>query len=327
MPCRAPRPRRVAVCFLATLLAGCGTYPSASPDPSPSPVSVSSSSTSPTPLPSWAPSVDPKVDLFIPGQAQQVISGLSDQATGPIVRVSLTRTSAQVTYVAEGDRPATVTWDSGEVSTGDEGTDLVTATPFDPADFDLSDVAALFTRATEISGSSENQQLQINEYNQGQILITVTTYPETTTVFFTADGTLIPRLDLTDDEDLAKAIADVTRGEAPNALIITADQQVAADYQLADGIVERRTRPANGPVYTTRRKEEISPLTFDQDQLDVATLGVIVRTYPGMLSRSKDSPITLNISRRLSDPAPRIRVEVGGEVATLRLDGTRVDEP
>ena len=310
---------------MATVLVGCGAHSADEPVLPPTPLDTPVAS--PSPLPSWAPTVDPKVDLFIPGQAQQVVAGLADRAAGPIVRVAITRTSAQVTYVGEGDRPASVSWDRGEVSTNDEGTDLVTAASFNPADFDLSDVAALFAQAAEISGSSEEQQLQINEYNQGQILITVTTYPETTTVFFTPDGTLIPRLDLTDDEDLATAIADVTKGEAPNTLVITPDQQVAADYQLADGIVERRTRPANGPVYTTQRKDEISPLTFDQAQLDVATLGVIIRTYPGMLSRSADSPITLTIARSLSDPAPRIRVEVEGEVAVLRLDGTRVDEP
>ena len=319
---RRPTPASLgAACLAFLLLTGCHFH--ASPTPTPTPSAPGNSA---TPSRSTTLSIDPAHDLFTPGLAAQVVAELAGKARGPIVRVVIDRTQVRLTYVASGDRPATLKWTKGETTESDDGTDLVTATPFDPAAFNLTDIAALFAQASEIAGDDTRQELQINEYNLGQVLMTVTTNPETTTVFFNADGTLIPRLDLTDNEALATAIADATAGQAPDAVVIDRDQQVAADYRRPNGIVERRIRPMTGPVYITRRKETLSTIAFDPAQIDVAVVGRILRTYPGMLSNSSASPITITISREAEDPQPRLRVAVGNQVEVLDLTGVPVDE-
>ncbi len=129
-------------------------------------------------------------DLFAKGLASQVVAELVAAAAGkPVVRVVMDRTQARLTYVDEGDRPRSVVWLAGKITPSDDGTDLVAATSFDPTTVQpVRCGETLFPIAAEVSGSAERQELQINEYDHRQILMTVTTSPESSTVFFDRDG-------------------------------------------------------------------------------------------------------------------------------------------
>ncbi len=315
------------------LLAGCTPAPPPStpgmPASSPAATPTRSPSPSPTPSKSGSPSLAPEHDLFTPGLAREVVAELVAAAEWkPVVRITMDRTQARLTYVDVGNRPRSMVWLAGEISPSDDGTDLVEATSFDPSVFDLSDVAGLFATAAEVAESDSRQELQITEYDHGQVLITVTTTPESSTVFFDASGQLIPRLDYTDDADIATALADVTAGRLlVLAVGIDGEHRVWADVVAAPGVIERRFRAANVPMYSAQRRESPASEQFDHDQINPATLGLLLRTGAGLLDQSPDADVLLLVNQPDDASAPRITVSVNGQQLVTDLNGVPVTEP
>lgn len=299
---------------LAVLLGACANPPSTRP------------LHSPTPTPE--PTVSAAHDLLSPGMAEKVVADLVNAAQGrPIVRVVIDRTRARLTYVGEGNRPHSIVWLAGVISPSDDGTDLVSTTKsFDPTRFNLSDVATLFTLAGMISGSTSRQELQINEYDHGQVYLTVTTSPESTTVFFDRDGILITQLDLTRDHHIAKGVEEVLDGRAfALELGFTSDQQVWADVLASPGVIERRIRPLQRPMYLSQRRETPAGLPFDVGQIDLLVVGRLSRTAPALLDKPAASPVTLTIDQPAQATEPQITISVDGAQLELDLAGSPVE--
>lgn len=271
-------------------------------------------------------SIPPEYDLFVPGRAREVANALTAAAGGrPIVRLVLDRTRARLTYVNQGNRPQSFVWSAGTITPSDDGTDLVSATGFDLATFNLDNVASLFAQAQAISGSSGKQELQISEYDHGQVLITITTTPESTTVFFTAAGELIPQLDLKNDSDLALGLADVTVGRLfVVAIGIKGGDQIWADVVASPGVIERRIRGTKVPMYLAKRRETTNAHQFDPSAIDMSVVARLVRTAPGTLGKPSTSPVTVTIQQPKSAPAPRIYLDVNGAQLITDLQGTPV---
>lgn len=314
--------RSAAVLILAVslLLAGCSIAP------------VSTSATTswtPTPTPAPTVTIAPADDLFSPGRAEAVVAQLIAAADGaPIVRLVLDRTRARLTYVDEGDRPRSVIWLAGVVSPSDDGTDLVVASSFDPSRFNLSDVAGLFATAARISGSTERQELQINEYDDGSVYMTITTTPESTTVFFDHTGEMIPRLNLLRDADVAIALDDVLA----NRLLVVAvginrGEMLWADVVASPGVLERRMRPALLPMYHAQRRENPSTEQFEVSDLDPEVLATLLRTGPGLLDKAPGSAVTLLVSWPSDSDEPVIKVEVDGDSLLTDLAGVPIVDP
>lgn len=273
-------------------------------------------------------------DLFSPGLAQEVVAELVAAAEGkPVVRVVLDRTRARLTYVDTGDRPRSMVWLAGVISSSDDGTDLVAATSFNPADFNLINVAVLFATAARLSGSENHQELQINEYDHGGVLMTITTSPESSTVFFDREGTLIPRLRLSTDAGLSIGLNDILENRiyvvAVGATITntSASSQLWADVVATSGVLERRIRPANMPMYLTKRRETPTTTQFDSSLIDPQVVGRLIRTGPSMLGKPNGSPLTLTITQPADQPAPRITVDVGSSQLVTDLAGAPIENP
>lgn len=307
--------------WLVILLSGCIHATPANPEGRPGSPSVPS-----TPA---TPSIPAAHDMLTPGLAQEVTAELVAAAGGdPIVRLVLDRTRLRITYVAEDARPRSLVWQAGAITPSDDGTDLVTAVSFDPNRFNLTDVATLFTTAAGLSGSNTRQELQINEYNHGQVLMTITTTPESSTVFFDREGVLIPRLDLGIDADLARGLGDVLDGRVMVVQIgITRSQRVWADLVVSPGIVERRIRPVNMPMYLTQRRETPGTEQFDASLVDPAVLGLLLRTAPGLLGEDPGTPVSLQVFQPEDAPAPRIVVDVAASQLVTDLAGAPLTEP
>lgn len=297
-------------------------------------------SRSPSPSMSATPSasaIPASHDLFAPGLAQQVVSELVTAAAGkPVVRVVINRTQARLTYIGDGDRPRSMVWLAGVITPSDDGTDLVAATSFDPNTFNLSDVASLFTIAAQVSGSAERQELQINEYDHRQILMTVTTSPESSTVFFDRDGNPIPRLDLTVDKDLAIGLNDVyyhrrfvltVSVTVDSADVMSSADQVWVDVLDTPGVVERRIRTATVPMFITRHRETPSTLPFDQTVIDPAVIGQLIRTAPLLLEQPDVTTVTVTVNQPADADQPRITVESGGSKVVTDLMGNKIENP
>lgn len=321
---------RALVCWLVILLVACGhqapvqtsspTTPSPTATPSGSGATLANATATPLPV---------AYDLFTKGRATQVVAQLVAASDGkPVVRLVVDRTRARLTYVDEGDRPRSVVWEAGKISPSDDGTDLVASTSFDPLMFDLSDVETLFQIAATISGSSARQELQIVEYDHGQIYMTVTTTPESSTVFFGRDGVPVARLNLTLADNLATGISDALVDRSLVVEVgVSGSDQVWVDVVLSPGIVERRIRPANQPMYLAQRRETPSGEQFDAALIDPQVLALLMRTAPGLLGEDPAAPVSLRITQPAGASAPRVALQVESAQLITDLAGEPLLEP
>ena len=165
-------------------LAACSSTASTSP----------SSSPSSTPTPS---SSIPVRDFLEPGEAAAVIKELV-AAAGTInaIKVEISAHEASLSIVS-GMTAKTWAWRNGTILVVDSDTQFVGQEIFDPRDYDVSDISGMFEKAATLAKSDSGQQLQIVEYADRTVYMTVTTNPESLTVFFRKDGSLVSQVDLT----------------------------------------------------------------------------------------------------------------------------------
>lgn len=294
---------RLASVAIATLvLAGC--------QPSPSPT---------RPLTTARPS--PTVNLTAKDAALPVLKQLL-AASGQrrLIKVELTQTTAQIVVVAHGTAH-TWAWRDGKAQEVDGDTQYVGQASFTLDEFDLSDVKAIFARAAAISGSSSQQQLQIVEYYDGEVYMTVGTSPESATVFFRADGEPIPTLDYT-------TLAGLTRGLADASLGIRQAQQVGFDRETGVWVDEsagqagtrRVVRPSRFPARGDRLTIKRTWPTFSPSRVQPdAVFRVLAQLDP-----TGTHKVRVEIDRRdgLSDPT--ITFVVDGRTLVTDLAGNDI---
>lgn len=234
----------IAVLALGTLVVtGCGSSSPGTTTTSTTTIRASSSASAPA--------------LTAPGQARSAVNALlkasgSDHA----VKVALTDTSATLTVVRD-QKPVTWQWANGVVSQVDTDiSDVQQLATFKPSDYRFDNLAGLFHQAAQVSGSTSRQQLQIVEYNQGQVLMTVTTDPETATVFFRPDATLVNTVDFATADGIAEALQDAV-GSQDQVTQVAYDPRAGLSVQVPgekQGTVDQTTRPANLPRWTSTLK-------------------------------------------------------------------------
>lgn len=277
-----------------------------------------------TGTPAVSPSPQPTIDLTAPGAALKATDELCAEAGDvDIVRVKITSKTARLTYVDDWQRPVSLKWDQGVITEVDEGTDTVVSSSFDPKDFNLSDVGQMFRQAGRIAGSYENQELQITEYSDAKILMTVSTNPESTTVFFRADASLIAPLNYLVPEGIRIGL-DEAVGKAP--LIVGAKisaSEVWVDLKAGPDAIERRIRKNGVPAYHTQRAQQTDNEEFDPNVIDPEAILTQVR-HMASPSASRDmQDWTVSLKKPL-DSAVQLRYEVGGKVLITDLDGNEI---
>lgn len=268
------------------------------------------------------PSPTPSTELLTPGAAQKVVGELLGQIADPssVVRLRITGDQARLTYVDEWSKPVSEIWRDGKITTQDEGTDTVVSSSFDPRDFNISDVGAMFEKSAQLCGSAENQELQITEYANSKILMTVSTTPESSTVFFRPDATVIMPLDFTSAEDVSQAL---TEAVGPSTRILAAGltaDQLWVDVASGPGTVTRRIRKTSVPVYSLQRKQSISDEPFAPSLIDAKILAEKFATAAE--SESKDFVAT--VKQQEDEDQPFINFSYGGTQELTSLDGTPI---
>lgn len=268
------------------------------------------------------PNPTPSTELLTPGAAQKVVGELLGQIADPssVVRLRITGDQARLTYVDEWSKPVSEIWRDGKITTQDEGTDTVVSSSFDPRDFNISDVGAMFEKSAQLCGSAENQELQITEYANSKILMTVSTTPESSTVFFRPDATVIMPLDFTSAEDVSQAL---TEAVGPSTRILAAGltaDQLWVDVASGPGTVTRRIRKTSVPVYSLQRKQSISDEPFAPSLIDAKILAE--KFAAAAESESKDFVAT--VKQQKDEDQPFINFSHGGTQELTSLDGTPV---
>ncbi|MGB7962053.1 MAG: hypothetical protein WCF12_03705 [Propionicimonas sp.] len=301
--------RALAVCLalLVPLAAGCQlNVPSLSPSASVTPASR---------------------DFTLPGAAEREIGDLMAAAnSSQLIMAQVARDTASISVLAEGDKPQTWAYRDGEVKQVTSDLAYVDQATFDIDDFNISDVGSLFAAAAEQSESEENQTLQIVDYSGGQVMMTVTTNPESRTVFFNPDGSLLETLDFQTLDGLTAGFKEVVgiRSLAYSVGIKTS-LGIWADFPaLTSTTVTRRQRTAKVPATTIARSEETSLPLISTSHIEPTTIWEVAQRTIREKNQALDTEWSVEIDDREERGAARMYFTVGGDSLVTDLDGDKV---
>ncbi len=196
------------------------------------------------------------LDLTAPGQARIMVRKLIAKAgSADLIQVEITREWAAITVVKD-NLPETWAWRDSSIKKVDSDVAYVQQKIFTIDDFNVNDVGGLFRSAAGISGSDSSQQLQIVDSSAGEVFMSVSTNPESRTVFFKPDGSLLPTLDFNTESGVAGGLDDVT-GPRVTALAIGIQSNLGAwlDFPGSTSTTIRRLRTATVPVTINERSQ------------------------------------------------------------------------
>lgn len=324
---RVPVPDRAGAVALALVVGlgsgGCALTPPAALDPSPASPSVVVESATPT------PTVTPDAgrDLTRPGAATAMVAELMDAAGATrAVYVAVSESEAAITVVEDG-QPQTWAWRGQQVQQVPSDIAYVAQRSFIPADFDFSDLGAMFRLAEAVSGSRRDQTLQIVDYAGGRVAMSVSTNPESRAVFFLADGSVLPTLDFSSEWGLRSGYEDVV-----GAVTVASGMGFGSSLGVyvdttpgVDGAFERRQRTARNPVLVTGRTTNASPATFDPRQVDPAAVWGVLAGLKASGVFELDDAWTCVVDDRERTGTPRMYFTVNDLSFTTDLNGRVLD--
>ncbi|MDO5533498.1 MAG: hypothetical protein Q4F65_02450 [Propionibacteriaceae bacterium] len=320
-------PRRAtALALCAALASGCAVVPPGSaPTPSPSPTPSAGPSAGPSVAPTASPSASPAalLDLTRPGAARDLVDDLMDAAgASRAILVTVTATDAAVTVLADGTAEQWA-WRAGQIQQVPTDVTYVAQRTFDPDDYALDDLGALFRTAGSVAGSASGQSLQIVDYAAGQVAMSVSTVPESRAVFFLPDGTLLPTLDFTSLWGLEQGYADAVGGlRSTSSVGFGSALGVQVDTpHTASGSYERRHRTARTPVIVTPRSEAVPLASFDPALADPAVVWGVLEELNDDGAFSLDTPWTCIVDDRADRGTPRMYFDVGERSFVTNLQG------
>lgn len=291
------------------------------------PAPTTATPTPPTPTASGTvSSAATELDLTEPGVARTVVDQLMDAAgADQAVLVSVTEHEATVAVVKNG---AAETWGyrGGRIAPVRSDVNYVAQAFFDPDDFALDDVGALFRAGMAVSGSDAGQELSIVDYSGGYVAMTVTTNPESRTVFFNPDGTLLPTLEFSSAEGLAQGYREVV-GDRMLALQLRFGSDVGVTVDSAGtgvGTTTRRQRAARTPVIVTTRNEQPTLPAFNPQRVDPAVVWSVVREQWLSGTFTYDQPWSCTADDRAGTGTPRLYFQLGAATFSTDLAGRAV---
>ncbi|WCC81003.1 hypothetical protein O6R08_02425 [Cutibacterium equinum] len=229
---------------------------------------------------------------------------------GPITKVDITKKALSIT-VQTGSTPTVWTWQNGTIESSATQSTQTASRPFNPDDFAVEKMPSILREAAKVSGSHMNQNLQIVEYNEGTVLMTVSTKPESRTVFFRRDGSVISHLDFATAPDMTEALADAVAGaKEVGQISYQPGKGVMVDTPTAtSGIVMRRTRSADMPAWAVQRKGDATE-TFSPTLLKPRVIvDIMEQAAFGTSEEPSDMAWTIAVDKKLDAPIMRITVD------------------
>ena len=265
-------------------------------------------------------------DFLGPGEATAVIKELVATAgTINAIKVEISAHDASLSIVS-GMTAKTWAWRNGTILVVDSDTQYVGQEIFDPRDYDVSDISGMFETAATLAKSDSGQQLQIVEYADRTVYMTVTTNPESLTVFFRKDGSLVSQVDLSTLSGIQEAYRDVVGTKKfINALGILPNQGgMYVDVAVPDTIV-RTVRQPRLPVRTTTRREATSLSPFDPALVKPSIIASSLDRLSAKANPQSLAPgWSLEVDTKDNTPEPRMYFTVNGEQSVMTLDGVDV---
>lgn len=277
-----------------------------------------------------SPSASPAVDMTQPGAAQAMVRRLvAASGSSRVIMVEVRHYAASVSVLDASGKPVTWAYRDGRVQQVASDLAYVDQATFDPAKYDLSDVGALFRAAAAVSGSDQQQELQIVDrqiidHSPSEILMAVSTMPETRTVFFYPDGTLLPTLDFRTEWGISRGLSDAI-GSHTSAVQVGVGTETGAyiDFPGPNQTTARRQRTPKFPVTISQRNEQPSNAAFDPRLVRSEVVWrTLTNTASGSVPYSDSWSVVADDRARLG--TPRLYFTVGTQRFVTDLAGNRV---
>lgn len=304
--------RRVFAGWVALAVTACTPFPSG---PSGGPSEPEVPSVTPAPLPTQ---FEPQGDTFDEQIVNIVDELISVAGESSALKLDISRRGITLTVLGPNDQPLAYRWVDGVINAVDSDLKYLQQRTFDPRTFPLDKVTHMFTVA-QLRGAGDDPMLQISQYQDGDIWMTVSTRTESATVFFNRDTTAVKQLDTTGIADIREGIAEVTAGAGDVVSIgIHPDSGYWADVEGQDDVIEHRVRMGGFPVFTSRRTGNHDARGIDVEAIDFARIAELQAQY------NEGEPCGITIGRQSPEEPARITYECGSTTIVTRLDGTTV---
>lgn len=307
---RPPLIAAIVTAIVAVLLSGCTP-----PGPTPG------TPHSPTPTASGT-----AVDFTSPGAGLKVVRQLIDAArNSKLIMVQVSRTEATINVVT-GTQVQAWGYRDGEIKQVSTDTQYVDQAIFDVNDFNLTDIGALFRAAASVSGSESDQRLQIVDYSAGAVWMAVSTNPESRTVFFRPDGSILATIDFATKSGIEEGLTD-TMGTLHQTLAVGIDSQTGAyvDFVGPNNTTMRRLRTSRFPPSTSARSEAPNRPEFDPHIVDPSKIWDVLQRLraDGEFSGSTQWKVDVSADESL-DGRVVMHFDVGGKRFTTDISGERL---
>lgn len=240
--------------------------------------------------------------------------------TDQLLQVEVSATEAAVTVLADG-KPVTWAWRDLTVQRVDSDVLNVDQDTFTIDQFHLDDLGHLFSVASLIADSDQEQKLQIVDSSSGEVMMSVSTRPESRTVFFYPDGNLLPMLDFHSEAGIVSGLKDAV-GARGQALAIGIKSELGAylDYAgAADKVIVRRLRPATVPITITERSEQSSNAAFSPTLISGAAIWRVVKRArdADVLAAGQDWSVVIEAPEGTTLPRMSFQFGITREVTDL----------
>lgn len=248
---------------------------------------------------------------------------------GRLIMVELTPQTAAVSVLGpDSTEPVTWAYRDRRIQQADSDLQYVDQASFDLDDFELGDVGRLFRIAAALSDETANQILQIVDYSGGRVMMTITTNPESRTVFFNPDGSLLPELDYHTAAGIAAGLADVLADRVVARQVgIDSETGAWASYAGPNDTTIRCQRPAKVPVTTVTRDEAPPPEAFAVKEINARVIWQVVKQT--LLAHDLDLKTSWSVT--VDDPAgsgdPQLHFQVGGVSLLTDTSGRVLPDP
>lgn len=316
------------------LLVGCtppsGPSPSPTTSDSPSPSASDSPSPSPTPTESPTPSAELPLDFPIEGSliegdnAQEVVEALHATAGDyPALKLDVTLTQATLTVLSPEEEVLAYRWSDDVIDSVATDFEYLEQATFDPADYPLDQMGRMFDVAN-LRGVEGDLIYQIQEYREGLVFQTISSTPESTTVFFLGDGIAVPDLGTTMSIDVQDGFQAVTR-DAEEIYRFGLDPARGFYAEIpgnGDDAGILRTRMGAVPTFDTPIAATDMPEPFSPELIPPAVLSQL-------LSNTRSSPedqCSLVVDKSHERTAPVISITCDGETIYADLDGRDITD-
>jgi hypothetical protein len=265
------------------------------------------------------------MDFTKPGAARTMVDALMAKTDAhQALMVEITADTVQVT-VPGTEAPVSWAYRNGQMAKVVSDLQDVGQAKFAVSEFNISDVGALFRAAAGQSGSSQDQSLTIvgtENTPTGDVQMSVSTVPESRTVFFTPTGALLEILDFDTPGGLARGITDAIGGQGlVYSVTVISNQGAWSEFPGTNNTTLRRTRSAKIPAITTVRSAAANPPLFSSSRVNAAAIWRVVERVRSSGDAAAGSAWSVTVDARDETQGSRLYFTFGFTQVVADLSG------